>query len=70
MKIAINAGIVKEKDWNFFLRGSPEKPENDEISKPDFIDEKIWTNILNLCLLSEDYHCILESFVDHIDIWH
>lgn len=46
-KIQLQQKILEQRDWNFFLRGAKKQVET-EIEKPDYLNDLMWNNCLQL----------------------
>lgn len=76
-KILITNGLIKAGDVSMFLKGGDALDKSDYKPKPkiDWLNEKMWTNILSLSLhkFSNDSLSFFKSLPDYlinnVDIW-
>ena len=62
MKIQLNAKHVGPALWNFFLRGSPDAPEDREgEAKPAYLTDLQWEQVRQLVQLSEAHQPIMDA---------
>ena len=69
VRIQLNGNIISPIEWRYLLAGSAVMPDTEGVTRPDWLPERGWTELLQMDQALERFAGFAASFLEHESEW-